>query len=124
MTTRGRVLIVDDEADMLELLRETLETLDFDPICAGSGEAAVATLNTTRPDALLLDLAMPGLSGLDVLLHCRQRHPDVPVIILAANAEQPMAAQAREAGAFAVVAKPYTIAELSALLDRALAHRA
>ncbi|HOD01057.1 MAG TPA: response regulator, partial [Myxococcota bacterium] len=87
---KERLLVVDDEEDILELLRYNLEREGYAVITAESGEVAVELALSARPDLILLDLMLPGMNGLDV---CRQLSRDdrtamIPIVILTARAEE------------------------------------
>jgi len=116
----GRVLVVDDEPGVLDMLRESLELLGYEASTAASGEEAIAAMTTARPDVVFLDLVMPGISGLEALTYFRQHHPTVPVVVVTGWMEHEMARQARTAGAFAIVGKPVDLTTLKGLVARAM----
>jgi CheY-like chemotaxis protein len=74
---------------------------------------------TTRPQVVFLDLAMPGISGLEALTYFRQHHRTVPVIVITGAPGQESAQKARAAGAFDVLAKPFDMAALQSLVAQA-----
>jgi CheY-like chemotaxis protein len=120
VTGRGRVLVVDDEPEVLDVLRELLEELGYEASSAASGEQAIAAMATTRPQVVFLDLAMPGISGLEALTYFRQHHRTVPVIVITGAPGQESAQKARAAGAFDVLAKPFDMAALQSLVAQAM----
>ena len=75
-TSLGRVLVIDDEPDMVDLLRQILAEAGFDVICALNGGDGLMLEDFEQPDLILLDLTMPGLSGFDVLRRVRSARPD------------------------------------------------
>ena len=82
-----RILIVDDEADVRLLLRVQLETVGFHVVGeATDGEQALAACDDLRPDAVVLDLLMPGVNGLEAIPHLRAAHPDVGIVAYTAVA--------------------------------------
>jgi CheY-like chemotaxis protein len=81
MVTRIRVLVVDDDADARELFSLVLSQAGFDVDDAADGFAALAKVSHVRPDAVLTDLRMPGMDGIDLAQRIRRIHGDVPVII-------------------------------------------
>jgi CheY-like chemotaxis protein len=87
---------------------------------AASGEQAIAAMATVRPHVMVLDLLMPGISGLEALPYFRQHHRTVPVIVITGDAEQVSAQKARAAGAFDVLAKPFEMATLRGLVAQAM----
>jgi len=120
VTGRGRVLVVDDEPEVLDTLREILEELGYKASVAASGEQAIAAMATVQPHVVFLDLLMPGMSGLEVLAHFREHHGAVPVIVITGSVEQKVAREARAGGAFDVVGKPFDMDALQGLLARAM----
>ncbi len=82
MTGHGRVLVVDDDPEVLEALREILEDLGYEASTAASAEQAIAAMATVRPHVVFLDLRMPGISGLEALTYFRQHHRTLPVIVI------------------------------------------
>jgi two-component system sensor histidine kinase/response regulator len=103
-----RILIVDDESYNLALLERLLAPLGHELIRAEGGQAAIASIAANRPDLVLLDLVMPGMSGLDVLAQIRSNMDGekVPVIVLTAHSEPEHRARGLEAGADDFLEKP------------------
>ena len=120
MTGRGRVLVVDDEPQVLDMLREIVEELGHEASTAASVEQAIVAMARVRPDLVLLDLSMPGSSGLEALTYFRQFHSTVSVIVVTGRMEPEIARQARTAGAFAIVGKPVDIKGLKDLVVQAM----
>jgi response regulator RpfG family c-di-GMP phosphodiesterase len=114
-----RLLLVDDDAALRALLRETFELVDIEVEEAASGSEAVAAIRTRRPDALVLDVRMPGMSGLEV---CRQLKddPDTAAIavVLLTGPDGGTRAEAEAAGADALMHKPFSPLELLAVVER------
>lgn len=81
---KRKILVVDDEIDFLEILRTRLEANNYDVITAMDGIAALEKAKSEKPDAVLLDIMMPGLDGLDVLKKIRKEDPKLPVFIITA----------------------------------------
>ena len=81
MTTKTRVLVVDDEADAREMLSAILSQAGFEVDDAADGFAALAKVSRYRPDVIVTDLRMPGMTGVDLLQRIRRIHGDVPVIL-------------------------------------------
>ena len=111
----GCVLVVDDDQRNLDLLEATL-TPAYEVVRAGDGRAALARAQERRPDCVLLDLNMPGLDGMDVLLHLRQTPllDQVPVIVVTAHDDREHRIRALEAGADDFLEKPIDTAVLLA----------
>ncbi len=105
----GRILVVDDEANIRRMLIALLESEGYDTAEAVNGSAAVTTLEATAPDAVLLDLMMPpGPDGLATLAELRKRAPDVPVVMMSGKATLGDAVRATKLGAFQFLEKPLT----------------
>jgi len=90
---------------------------------AQGGKAGLEALEQSPPDVLLSDIRMPGVSGIDVLAAARKRDPELPVILMTAQAELRTAIDAVNQGAFQYVQKPFETAALVAICRRALEHR-
>ncbi len=118
-----RVLVVDDETSILDSLRILLKTEGFVPFTAQGGRQGVERIPELRPDIVLTDVRMPDVSGVQVLSSARLVDPDVPVILMTAQATLQSAVQAVNEGAFYYIQKPFRNDELIAILRRAAEHR-
>jgi PAS domain S-box-containing protein len=120
--TSRTVLVVDDEPDVIELVRFHLESAGYRVVTAASGEDALVLLDVEEPHAVLLDLRMPGMGGLGVLEQLRsvRRVPALPVIVVSAHADPVQAARARELGSRGYVSKPFRVEDLFEALDLVL----
>ncbi|HVB30576.1 MAG TPA: sigma-54 dependent transcriptional regulator [Gemmatimonadaceae bacterium] len=117
------VLVVDDEAGILESLRILLRHEGFEPHLALGGNKGLEMLAAMSPDIVLTDIRMPGATGVEILAAARQNDPDVPVILMTAQATLQSAMQAVNEGAFYYIQKPFRNDELIAILKRAAEHR-
>src|SRR5204863_8611020 len=109
-----RILLVDDEPALRELLRATFEGADVTVDEAGSGLEAEERIRRRRPDVVVLDLRMPGMSGTELCARLKRdaRTADIPIVLLTgADAEE--ARRAQRAGAAALVRKPFSPLDLS-----------
>ena len=120
---RPSVLVVDDEAGILDTLRILLRNEGFDAHVAHGGKKALEDLPGLHPDIVLTDIRMPTVGGVEVLAAAREHDPDVPVILMTAQATLQSAMQAVNAGAFYYIQKPFRNDELIAILRRAAEHR-
>ena len=102
----GRILVVDDEEPVRDVLCEYFESQGFGVEGAPDGEAALAALGRLRPDLVLLDVRMPGIDGVEVLRRIRRADPAVPVMVTA-NEDVALAKEMLKLGAFDYVAKPF-----------------
>ncbi|MDQ2977472.1 MAG: response regulator [Acidobacteriota bacterium] len=117
-----RVLIVDDD----ETIRDTLyELLSEEYLCqtAETAEKAFARLEADSYEVVLTDISMPGLSGLELLGHVRQKFPNTPVIIISGIGDQEHAQGLIKLGAFDFLLKPFTLEVVEKSVKRALEYR-
>ena len=124
MSGSGRILIVDDEEDIRELLRAQLELSGYECTAAPDAQTATDLLEKEDFDIALLDVNMPGRSGLDVLPEIAARHPDLAVLMLTANHDVPMAVEAFKHGAYDYCTKPFVFDSLMRRLEQAQEKRA
>lgn len=115
----GRILVVDDEQDNLDVLERRLGVRGFSIVTANSGKEALEMIKTARPDLMLLDVMMPGMSGLDVLREVRLCHcqATLPVIMVTAKGDQSTTASSIGKGANDFVVKPF---DFEVLLSRVM----
>ncbi|TFZ06497.1 response regulator [Ramlibacter henchirensis] len=116
-----RILVVDDDADMLRLLSMRLHAAGYHVSAVGSAEAALAQLAVERPRLVLSDVRLPGRDGLSLFDEIRQRHPSLPVILLTAHGTIPDAVEATARGVFGYLTKPYDARELLDKIAQAIA---
>ena len=107
------ILVVDDEAKIVQIARDYLEHAGFNVISAGEGNAAIALAKDKRPDLIVLDLGLPGLDGLDVTRSVRKLG-DTPIIMLTALGEETDKLVGLELGADDYIVKPFSPKELVA----------
>jgi DNA-binding NtrC family response regulator len=118
----ARILLVDDD----ETIRDTLyELLSTDYICqtAETAEKALARLEADEYDIVLTDISMPGLSGLELLGHVRQKFPNTPVIIISGIGDQEHAQGLIRLGAFDFLLKPFSLEAVEKSVKRAVEYR-
>ena len=101
-----RVLVVDDEADAVELLREFLAGKGYEVLTASNGEEALQKVKEERPHLILLDVRMPKVNGLEVLKRVREIDKEVGVIMVTAVNEEETGREALQLGAFDYITKP------------------
>ena len=110
------VLLIDDDADVLRAVGNYFERLGYEVARELSGEAGIAAYDRLRPDVVLLDLQLPGMDGLQVLEHLRQR--DAAVLLLTGHSDVPTAVRAMQLGAENFLTKPVDLAHLAAAVAR------
>ncbi|HEY2585419.1 MAG TPA: response regulator transcription factor [Tepidisphaeraceae bacterium] len=126
---KGTILVIDDEKDLIELVRYNLEKEGYDVIAAADGQSGLEVVKRHRPDLVMLDLMMPGLDGLQV---CQQLRSDpragrIPVIMLTAKATEADRIVGLELGADDYITKPFSprevVARVKAVLRRSVPHQ-
>jgi len=117
---KARVLVVDDEKSMRDLLSITLEKEGYDVLTAAGGEAAIEALRRDVTDAVITDLRMPKVDGLQVLRAAKEISPDVAVIVITAVASTETAVEAMKLGAYDYITKPFKLDEVSLIVRNAL----
>ena len=122
-TKAPTILIVDDESGILQTLEILLRAEGFVPHVAHGGREALEKIPRISPDVILSDIRMPQVSGVEVLAAARAHDPEVPVILMTAQATLQTAMQAVNEGAFYYIQKPFRNDELIAILRRAAEHR-
>jgi CheY-like chemotaxis protein len=119
-----RLLLVDDNEELLTSLARAFRKRGYEVQAAADAEQALALLDGQEPDLVVTDLRLPGLSGLDLLRHVRERHPRVPVLIVTAYGDDDTHLAARTFGAYALLTKPVMREELLRTVHHALCARA
>jgi DNA-binding response OmpR family regulator len=117
------VLVVDDDPDVGSTLLEVLDELGYAGRWVADGASALRALVQAPPDVVLLDILMPGLSGLDALRSIRALVPDVPVIMVSGAADEQLGRRALAHGAFDYVVKPVDLRYLAGAIEIALLTR-
>src|SRR5438270_896322 len=112
------LLVVDDERAVREGCREAAEVLGYHTLTADRAETAYKLLETHAVDVVMLDLRLPGASGVEVLREVKRRRPTAEVIVITGNASVQSAVQAMHYGAYVYVTKPFNLDELKLLLQR------
>ncbi len=109
---QSEILLVDDDPDLLKLISLRLSSAGYRVRTADSGETALATLAVQRPAAVITDLRMPGIDGMQLFAAIHRQHPALPVIILTAHGTIPDAVTATQKGVFGFLTKPFDSQEL------------
>jgi CheY-like chemotaxis protein len=114
---KAKILIVDDSGLARRLIRKILEELGHEVEDVSDGAQALERYLINHHDAVVLDLLMHGMYGMDVLQKLKQLNPDLPVIIASADIQRTTRDQAKELGASAMINKPVTKEELAEVLE-------
>ena len=114
-----RILVVDDEDDLRNLLSDVLRNAGYDTKPASNGEEAIELLKKHQFDLALLDIQMPLANGIQVLKYIRQHSPATKAIMLTGYADLKHAMEAKEFGAMDFIGKPYKLEEIMSTVERA-----
>jgi len=117
---RPRILVVDDEANIRDLLAKTLALAEYDVDLAPDGRAALDRLRLIPYDLLITDLKMPGVDGLTVIKEARRLKPDIPVIIITGFSSEASAIEAVNIGVSGYLTKPFRVPRVLSVAARAL----
>ena len=118
----ARVLVVDDEPDLIRVLQFGLQAAGYTVDCAADGQEGLKKARELRPDIILLDLMLPKLDGYKIcrLLKFDDRYKHIPIIILSARTQEGDQALALEMGANRFISKPYEFSEILGLIETLL----
>lgn len=105
----GRVLVVDDEPEVRQVLHEFLASRGYEVFLAASGPEALDNLSALKPDLVLLDVAMPGIDGVETLRRIMAVDASLPVIMVTANADIGVTSKLLALGAVDYVPKPFDL---------------
>lgn len=128
MENKKHIVIIDDEQDILELLRYNLDKIGYRTTCLLDGESAIKEIRESIPDLILLDLMLPGIDGLDVcrILKNSKQTTKIPIIMITAKGEDTDVVKGLEIGADDYVTKPFSLkvlfARVNALIRRKNEH--
>jgi DNA-binding NtrC family response regulator len=117
------VLLVDDEEDFTTFLKSRLERRGLNVSCASSGLDALKVMDEHHIDVVVLDVKMPGISGLEVLRKTKHKHPLIEVILLSGHATVETAVDGIKLGAFDYLTKPCDLADLVEKINKAYARK-
>lgn len=121
--TKGKILVVDDEANIRQLLDRQLRSMGYDVDCAEDGEDAIGKVQPGRYQLAISDLSMPKIGGIDFIRRLRHVDPDIEIILMTGYATVEAAVEAMKAGAYDFVQKPFDLAGFLALVEKSLEKR-
>ncbi len=119
MTREPKVWVIDDDRSIRWVLERALRKAQMDVTCFSNGVGIMEALEREMPDAMLTDIRMPGIDGLDLLRQVKARHPGLPVIIMTAHSDLDSAVSAFHSGAFEYLPKPFDIDDAVGQVTRA-----
>ncbi len=122
-TLPARLLIIDDDVAACDAISATLTSRGFEVVSANSGAAALELLEREEVDAVITDLHMPGMTGIELCQRAHKSWPDLPIVLVTAFGSMETVVAAIRAGAYDFIAKPIQMQELLLTLTRALEHR-
>jgi|SRR2546422_5118172 len=114
-SVRRRILLVDDEPEIIDVLREYLAD-KHDVDSAADADQALVRIRAQRPDLVFLDINMPGINGVEALRLIKQIDDTIPVLMVTANTDNALAAEAIKRGAFSYIPKPFNLKYLDHLI--------
>jgi DNA-binding NtrC family response regulator len=114
------ILVVDDDLDVLEVLKDRLESLGYRVLATANGKESLELLEKQNPQIALLDIEMPDMSGIEVLKEIRKREIDVTVVMITAHGTIERAVQAMKAGAYDFIPKPFEPDHVALIVQKAL----
>ena len=113
-----KVLVVDDEEDIVEVIQDRLEAYGFTVVTAGTGREALKKLSIEKFDGIFLDVKMPEMGGIEALEEIRKRDRRIPIIIITSSSTKESALEAMAKGANDYVLKPFEWEELKAKIEK------
>lgn len=118
ITRKSRILVVDDDLNLLDLLNDTLNVIGYQTVPAHGGIEALEKLKNERFDVMVTDIKMPDLDGIQLLKKVRRQYPDMPVLFITGYASPQMIGEAAPDG---LLTKPFRIAHIEELIEETLA---
>lgn len=114
-------LLVDDDSSIRWVLSKALSNAGFKVIAADNGQSALELIEKQMPKVMITDVQMPGMSGLELMETTKNRYPNLPVIIITANADTQMAVESHQIGAFDYLPKPFDLNQAVSICQKAIA---
>jgi DNA-binding NtrC family response regulator len=111
-----KILVVDDDRRIVQTTVDILKLKGYEAIAASTGEEGVEKVKSDPPDCVLMDIKMPGISGVEAMKQMNAIHPTLPVVLVSAYATDTLMKEAKDAGAYAVLAKPLNFQMILAFL--------
>ena len=118
----NRIWIIDDDRSIRWVLEKALKQANMEVTSFENADGVLELLDSEQPSALVTDIRMPGMDGLQLLKQIGERHPELPVIIMTAHSDLDSAVSAYQGGAFEYLPKPFDVDDAIDLVSRAVAH--
>lgn len=119
MTSRGRVLVIDDEPQVGMIFSKVLQAASYEVVAAASGEEGLKKMDT-RPDVIFLDIKLPGIDGVETLRRIRKTNPNIPVVMMTASQTVDTAVESMRLGACDYLIKPLDNSRIKEVVKHAL----
>jgi two-component system nitrogen regulation response regulator GlnG len=120
MTDKESIWVIDDDRSIRWVMQKALEKAGMDVTCFETGEGVIEKLGSKKPDAIVTDIRMPGIDGLELLNKIHDSYQDLPVIIMTAHSDLESAVSAYQGGAFEYLPKPFDVEDAISLVKRAV----
>lgn len=120
---KKNVLIVDDDPDVLDMLKRLLEKLEYTPFVASNGEQGINIIDKNKIDVVVSDLVMPEMNGMELLKRVKSRKGDIPFVMITGYPTIETAVEAIQKGAYDYLTKPFQVEDVQIKIDRALEKR-
>lgn len=117
--SKARVIIADNHDNVLDVLSNLLGLLDIEAFACRTGEQVLQLVEKKQVDAVISDVEMPHLGGMDLAAELQARNPGLPVIMMSSYASDAMEQEALERGALGLLAKPFKVESVTAMLSQA-----
>jgi len=122
MSGKNLIWIVDDDRSIRWVLEKSLDKAGFDSESFDTGDGLLDRLKTVQPDAIISDIRMPGIDGLEMLQEVQDSYPQIPVIIMTAHSDLSSAVKSYKRGAFEYLPKPFDVNDAVSVTERAVKH--
>jgi len=122
MSGKNLIWIVDDDRSIRWVLEKSLDKAGFDSESFDTGDGLLDRLKTVQPDAIISDIRMPGIDGLEMLQEVQDSYPQIPVIIMTAHSDLSSAVKSYKRGAFEYLPKPFDVNDVVSVTERAVKH--
>ena len=117
---KAKILIVEDEQGVRELLKDKLESLDYEVFCCSDGKEMAKILKSEYPNAILMDIYLPGVDGISLLSDIKREHEELPVIMITGHATVDKAVECMKIGAYDFLEKPFDLTRLEIAVKNAV----